>query len=127
MPIPAENLLLVNDLFSLLIERIVTEVVKQIDPRLQALEKDSTEVANTMQGINTALDALSDRLETAINDNGWVVPSKFKNMIDAALENYDPTDHHLFGRAVENCVDSFHLESKIKEAIDDMNFQITVR
>lgn len=123
----AENLLIINDLFEQLINRIAEAVIKQIDPRLQALEKDSTETANRLYAISTDIETMGDRLEKELGeDNGRITISTIKNLIDAKLEDYDPCDYHGFERAVEGVIDDYGFESKIKEVLNDLDLRITI-
>lgn len=118
---PAENLLLVNDLFGQLLHRIVTEVVKQIQPQLTEMESRIQQKILDID-FNTRLMAIEETISY-----GYLTTTGVKSIIEAALENYDPTNHYGFERAVEGCVDDYSLSEKIKDTISDMDFQVTVR
>ena len=119
--------MIVNDLLAELINRIASEVLKQIDPRLHALEKDSTETANKLYTISTNIETMGDRLEKELGeDGGRLTTSTVKNLIDAKLEDYDPCDYHGFERAVESMIDDYGFESKIKEVLKDLDLRIKI-
>jgi hypothetical protein len=105
-----EELLVVNDLFAALINVLTRSVMAQLEPRLAALEKDSTEAANKLHELYAA------------KDDSVLTEERVKELIDDKLQDYDPTDARYFDDRVKEIMNEHNverIEKVVKEFIEN--------